>query len=202
MRFFTLAALLATAATAFADNEFCGHKCDPSKVPSTPLSGKLELVAIQDKDNPAINYKIGGNIVIINDCKFRVENFYMFPAVNVAKWMGAPIGATNGIGLTQDGAVSAIDPNQPQTLEYDVSEVNPFCEVSLLDNVGEFRLVDTGYQLLARATVNPAVTPETSSAANKKSSDNASSSSTSDANTSKWSMALLGLTAAAGYLLA
>jgi hypothetical protein len=168
MKFSTLlTSLVAIASTALADEQgLCGHQCDPNRVPKTPLIGKIEIVAKYDMNNPAIQYQIAGDVVIVNDCEFKVENFYMFPGVNVAKWMGCPVDANNAIALTSDGAVTAIDPNQPVTLEYDVNKANDFCKASLLDNVGEFRLVDSNYQLLARATVNSAITTKTSEEAN------------------------------------
>ena len=207
MKFNTfVVSLLATATTVLG---YCGHQCDPKRVPTTPLTGDIEIVSVVDNKNPSIKYQIGGKITIINDCTFKVENFYMFPGVNVAKWMGAPVDSTEGISLTKDYSVMAVDPNQPMTQEYNVDEADPFCKASLLDNVGEFRLVDNTYQLLARAKVNPVITSQSSDKANSNSSSTSNNNSktdndndTSDAKTSKWSMALLGLTGLAGYLLA
>lgn len=207
MKFFSLVATLATAASAVL-GQYCGTKCDASKVPNEVLSAPLQLVAIVDQNNPSIKYQIGGTVIIKDDCHFTVENFYMFPGTLSAKWMGAKIGATEGINLSKDGAVSAIDPNQPQTLSFDVSDVNIFCPASLLSDVGRIQLLDSNYQLLAYADVNPSVTADGSGAkastgtTSNTSTSNNGKSSTSDASTSKWSMAILGLTSVVALLLA
>jgi len=193
MKFFTLVATLITVTTSVL-GQYCGNKCDPSKTPNGVFSAPLEIVTKVDKNNPSILYEIGGTVTIKDDCHFTVENFYMFPGSASAKWMGAKIGSGEGINLSTESEIPAIDPNQPQTMTYDVSSVNVFCPVSLLNDVGRIQLLDSNYQLLAYADVNPAITVDGSS--NNAGSPAGSTArgksvkETDDAQTIKWSMAL------------
>jgi len=201
MKFLGLLASLALATSTVFGQSCSPQKCDASKKPSAALSAPLQLVAVVDQNNPNIKYEIGGTVVINDDCHFTVENFYMFPGTTSGKWMGAKIGSTEGMALTPDGSVSAIDPNQPQTLSFDVSNVNPFCHAALLDYVGRISLVDSNYQLLAVADVNPSLTANGSSGSSSSVSGNSSKPNSNDATTAKWSMGLLGLTSIVAILL-
>jgi len=217
MKFTNIVALVASAATAYASA--CGSECDPSK----GLNGKtyqkdLVLVAVQDNKDPNIHYKVGGTIVVKDDCHFEVQNFYVDPSPRNAFWTCNKKGENEGVRLMgEDETVAAVNPAAPVTLSYDVHyKPNAFCQASLLNDCYDYSLYDDSWQLIATAkAVNPDATGSggssgsSGSGSNSSGSNNSSSTGktnggkdTSDATTSKWSMALLGLSSLAAYLLA
>jgi len=192
MKFFGIVVTLVAAASSVF-GQVCHEKCDPSKVPNKVLSAPLQLVAVVDQNNSNISYKIGGNVTIIDDCHFSVENFYVLPGGGPVRWVGAKLNSNEGTSLTKEAPLTPIDPNQPQTLKFDVNEADAFCKASLLNDVGRISLMDTNWQLIAFADVNP------DNDVNKPSNGGNSS---SDATTAKWSMGLLGLSSVLALLLA
>ncbi|KAG4084827.1 hypothetical protein H8356DRAFT_1742956 [Neocallimastix lanati (nom. inval.)] len=192
MKFFGIVVTL-IAAVSSVFGTVCHDKCDASKVPKKALSAPLQLVAVVDQNNASIKYQIGGNVTINDDCHFSVENFYVLPGGGPVRWVGALLNSNEGTSLTKEVPLSPIDPNQPQTIKYDVNEADAFCKVSLLNDVGRISLMDTNWQLIAFADVNP------DNDANKPNNNGGNS---SDATTAKWSMGLLGLSSLLAYLLA
>ncbi|OUM68783.1 hypothetical protein PIROE2DRAFT_3478 [Piromyces sp. E2] len=164
MKFLTLFATLSTVAkVAFA--AYCGRECDPNKVPETPLSGPLKLVAVVDNKDASIKYDVAGTVVIENDCVFTVKGFKLTPKSDSAKWYGASDPhSTEGILLSnQDVGVTS----SPTDLTYNIKDTSLFCHASLLSDVGNggvIRLMDSNYQLLAFAKIAPGSASASSSA--------------------------------------
>lgn len=150
--------LVAVIQMAYA---FCGDKCDASIKPSKVSQGNLELVAVVDSANIAIQYQCTGTVQIVDDCHFKVTNFTLYPQTVNARWYGAATKeSTDGINLSGDDYVSAVAPNLPQDIEVDVSTIK-FCTASLVKEIGVIRLMDQNDQLIAQAVVNNDVTPST-----------------------------------------
>ena len=155
MKFFTLLTTLsAVAKVAFAS--YCGVQCDPNKVPETPLSGPLTLVAVIDNKDKNIKYKVAGTVVIENDCVFTVKGFQLTPKSDAAKWYGASDPYSNeGILLSNEQVGVTANPTD---LSYNIKDTSLFCHASLLTDVGNggvIRLMDENYQLLAFAEIAP-----------------------------------------------
>jgi len=213
MKFANVIALVASAATAYA--QACGSECDASLgLNGKTYMGDLKLVAVQDNKDPNIKYKVGGTIVVKDDCNFEVQNFYVDPQPRNAFWTCNRKGEENGMRLIGEGeSVSAVNPAAPQNLSYNVHDKpNAFCQASLIYDCADYGLYDDSWQLIAVAkNVNPDATGKPDDG---KSSGSGTSTGTStktgtgktdkksDAATTKWSMALLGLSSLAAYLLA
>jgi len=205
MKFTRVAAFVGLAACAYAETPYCGSKCNPSKKPNGELRAKIDLVAQQDL-KMGYGYQVGGEIVIKDDCTFTTENFFLYPQANDAFWTCNLNGKEQGVGLTDQGTVNAVNPTTPQNFDYDVSKRNgyEFCPVALLTDCYDFKLFDKDYQLIAtaKAVNNNASGSGSSSGSSSSGKGKSSGSKTSDATTSKWGMGLLGLTSLAAYLLA
>jgi len=249
MKFITLSSLALLAASVFAqDKPNCGGLCDRNKTPSSVLSGNIDLIAVVDKDDSNIRYKVGGTVVVENDCSFRVENFYLDPQPKDATWHC--VGPNNsGIAISKE-IVNAVNPDAPQTFTYDVEKTDLFCHAALIDDCTEYVLMDKNWQTIGRAVIGNSGSSSSSSSGSSSSSSGSSSGSsssgtgsnsgsttgstssgsttgstnssngatigkvtttntntsnnnkTSDATTSKWSIALLGLSSLAAFLLA
>jgi len=165
MKFLSLfATLSAVAKVALAS--YCGSQCDPNKVPETPLSGPLKLVAVVDNQDKSIRYEVAGTVVIENDCVFSVKGFKLTPKSDGAKWYGASEpNSSEGILLSKEevGVTSS-----PSDLSYNIKDTDLFCHASLLTDVGNggvIRLMDKNYQLLAFAKIAPGAVASTTTAA-------------------------------------
>jgi len=133
-------------------NEYCGHRCHPGKNPSTVLSGDLKRVDV--------SYQCGGKVVILDDCNFQVENFYLSPEPEKpAKWSCKGPGY-EGLSLTHTSmiTVNAVDPNAPATLSYDINNTmyDDFCHAALIEDCQDFILAyEEDGHVICQASVNP-----------------------------------------------
>lgn len=161
MKFITLFATLSTIAKITLAS-YCGRQCDPNKIPETPLSGPLQLVAVVDNKDSSIRYNVAGTVVIENDCVFTVKGFQLTPKSDGAKWYGASDpNSSEGILLSKEevGVTSS-----PTDLTYNIKDTDLFCHASLLSDIGNggvLRLMDKNYQLLGFAKIAPGLPQST-----------------------------------------
>ena len=144
MKFSTIASLALLAASASAQRN-CGSQCDASKTPTSVISGPIKVVEVK--------YKVGGTVVVENDCVFKTVDFFLDPAPErPVSWHCK--GANNdGIWISK-AQVQATNPNAPQTYSFDVTDTDPFCHGALISDCQEYILIEEDtYRTIAQAKV-------------------------------------------------
>ncbi len=131
----------------------CGSKCDRNKFP-TNFSFPIPIIPHNSNmvKNNSNNYHAGGTISIINDCVFKIINFYVYPEINDAKWYCIKSFAEKRILLSEE-TVSTIEKESSKTITYDITKATSSCPVSLIDECQIISLMDDNNTIIASANV-------------------------------------------------